>query len=84
MNNVTAALKDIPEWQKVGVLLGIKWSKIKEIMGHNHDPWVCKADLIDYWLESDLQASWEKFALALEEMEKMVDAEKVRTTYCSN
>lgn len=86
MKNLMAALNDVPEWEELGIELGIEWFKMKEIKkNRNHcEPRLCKADLLDHWLENDLQASWERLASALDNMGKKVVAQRIRATYCCN
>lgn len=68
-----------------GLKLDIKWSKIKEIARnryHKH-PHLCMADLLDFWLGHDLEASWERVTTALEDMNMTRLAVEVREAYCS-
>lgn len=86
VNNLISLLKDVSaEWERVGLELGVKWSKIKQIAkSRNHaDPQLCMADLLDYWLRNDRDVSWEKVASALDEIEIRDVALKIRKTYCS-
>ena len=86
VNTLTSILKDASaEWEKLGLELGVKWSKIKQIAeSRNHaDPLLCMADLLHCWLRSDCDASWEKVASALDEIEVRDVALKIRKTYCS-
>lgn len=51
----------------------------------NHrDPHLCMADLMEHWLSSDLEASWEKVANALDEMDLRDVAVKIRKAYRSS
>ena len=86
VNTLTSILKDVSaEWEKLGLELGVKWSKIKQIArSRNHaDPQLCMADLLDCWLRSGCDASWEKVASALDEIEIRDVALMIRKTYCS-
>lgn len=60
-------LNALVEWEDLGTELGIKSSKIREI-DRNRKGVVgrCRYDLIDYWLSSDRNASWEKLIEALQ------------------
>ena len=81
VNALIEILKDtFSDWERLGIELGIKYSKIKEIdKRHRGDPCLCMADLLQHWLESDLEeASWEKMAITLDQIDKRDIAKKIR------
>lgn len=75
------SLKDaLSDWERLGLELGIKYPKIKEIK-RSHRPeelYLCMADLLQHWMGSDTDASWEKMAITLDEMDKRDIAMKIR------
>lgn len=85
MKNLTIALKDVVDWETLGLYLDVEMSTIETIArDRNHrDPHLCKMDLLNHWLRNDPDPSWEKVAAALDEMERQGVAEKIRRTYCS-
>ena len=86
MKNLTNALVDVSDWETLGIQLGVKKSKVKEIgIDRNYrSPHLSKIDVLDFWLRNDLVASWEKLAIALDAMDEREAARVVRTTYCSS
>ena len=85
MKNLSGALKDVSDWETLGVRLGVRMPRIREIsVKRNRDPHFCKMDLLDHWLTTDLAVSWEKVAIALDEMDFQKIAEEIRTVYCSS
>ena len=84
MRNLTRALRNVTDWETLGIWLGVEKSKIDEIaQRRSRDPHHCKMDLLAYWLDSTPDASWEGVATVLEEMGMQRVAEEVRTDYCS-
>ena len=80
------ALLMVSDWEMLGVRLGINAAKIEEI-ANSHDPThtlLCKRDLLEYWIRSDLDVTWERVATALDEMGMKNDARELRTTYCTS
>ena len=73
---------DVPEWEPVGVNLGISATKLSEIKANrmNNGP-LCKISMADTWLRSDVNATWEKLAQALESTGNKEQAERIRNQY---
>ena len=67
MRNITNELVDVAEWEPVGLNLGLSAAKLAEIKSSrmNNAP-LCKISMADAWLRSDVHATWEKLAEALE------------------
>ena len=87
MKNLIKVLNEVcSDWETLGVKLDVKWSKIKEIAkSRSHrEPHLCLADLMDFWLGNDVDASWERVATALEEMGKVDLARGIRRAHCSS
>ena len=85
LRDLTGALKEVADWETLGVRLGVSASKSDEIARNRsyRDPHLCKKDLLNHWLENDADPTWEKVAIALEEMDMRNAARKIRTAYCS-
>ena len=83
VRNVTGALREVSDWEALGVRLGVGVAKMREIgRSRNYrDPHLCLADLVAHWLGSDVEASWERVASALEEMGWQVEARDIRTAH---
>ena len=78
------ALNKVPNWEMLGCKLDVKEYKIKEIaVGRNYrEPSLCKMDLLYYWLRNDVEASWERVAEALDDMDEKAVASEIRAAYC--
>jgi len=63
-------LKEVSEWESLGAFLGVKKYKLNDIQVERRGKLsLCKMDLFDQWLRSDVNASWEMVARALESMD---------------
>ena len=82
MKNITNELVDVPEWEPVGVFLGISSARLAEIRASrmNNGP-LCKISMADTWLRGHVDACWEKLAEALESSGNADPAERVRDRY---
>lgn len=82
MRNITNELVDVIDWESVGLELGISATKLHEIRANrmNNGP-LCKISMADTWLRSDVNASWEKLADALDETNNSVQADAIRNKY---
>ena len=82
MRNITNELVDVLEWEPVGIELGISATKLHEIRANrmNNGP-LCKISMADTWLRSDVNATWEKLAKALDDTNNLVQADAIRNKY---
>jgi hypothetical protein len=69
VKNLSNVLVEVMEWDQLGINLDLKPFKLKEI-GKNKpgDIAGCRLALIDLWLRSDINASWQKLTEALEKL----------------
>lgn len=75
-------LKDGPGWFKLGIKLGITYSKLKEIeQSHRGDVERCKIEMLAFWQQTDVKASLKKLTTALEHLEWQTLAQKLRMKY---
>ena len=83
VNTLTSILKGVSEWEMFGLELGVEWAKIKaiRIIRRDMNPHLCMADLLDHWLEHNLEASWEGVITALEEIGMACLARDIREKY---
>lgn len=78
------ALEDLVNWHKLGLVLGIRKAKLDTIrldfdrFGQTRQ----KEEMIDLWLRSDSQASWDKLCTALENVDEGTMAAQIRAKYC--
>ena len=75
-------LADVADWEPVGLELGISSTRLQEIRANRMNQGsLCKISMADTWLRSDVNASWEKLANALDATRNSTQADLVRSTY---
>ena len=86
VKNLTNALRAVSDWKMLGIQLGVKMQQISDIHYRNRDGGLnlCKADLLNHWLTNEPKPSWEKVAMALDEMDMTDVTREIRTAYCSS
>ena len=67
LKNLTNALSEVDSWQALGVQLDINYHKLKEF-GSLPTIEERKLAMLQFWLDTDLQASWEKLLCGLKKM----------------
>ena len=61
--------KEVRNWFSLGVQLGIETNYLKQIeRNYAWDPERCKIEVVEIWLRIDPEATWSKFAQAVEDM----------------
>ena len=58
-------MAEVGNWVSVGSELGVPVSKLKEIIQQSSTEREKSLALVDYWVNTDPDASWEKLAVAL-------------------
>ena len=82
MHNITKELVEVLDWESVGLELGISYTKLQEIQANRmNNGALCKISMADTWLRSDMNASWEKLADALDETGNSRLANTIRNKY---
>ena len=82
MRNIVRAIREVLNWSDVGTALGVKPYKLEEIrINRRGEVQECKFSLIDHWLRTDVDASWEKLASALDEANQDICAGQIRRQY---
>ena len=78
-------LKEVKSWYMFGVALDIPVSELKAIQSSNPQDGVERwlADMFDYWLKSNTDASWKKIVQVLEDTEQHALAARVKQKYVS-
>ena len=82
LKNLINGLRDVPEWERLGIQLDISYYKLQAIAKDHH--WItedCKQAMLHHWLEADTKASWEKLLLALRNMQLNRVAEEIKKKY---
>ena len=73
------ALKKVENWFLFGVNLGVPVSQLKKIeSNYPKDSDRCKLELLQYWLDSTLDSSWNKIVQALEKDDQLTLAAQIK------
>ena len=76
------ALKKLEKWLTFGVLLGVPLSQLRKIeLNHQKDSNRCKLELLQYWLDSTLDPTWNEIVQALEETDQLALAAQIKHDY---
>jgi len=83
IKTLTHELKDVTaDWFQLGVQLGVKPAKLQQIRqdcsGKTEQ---CHTEMLNCWLQGDLEASWGKVVEALQRRDHLVLAEKLQRMY---
>ena len=76
-------LKEVDDWYLLGAYLSVPVYKLNEIQSTSEHRGVerCKLDMLQYWLNTTMTASWRDIARALEQMDKLTLAAKLKRKY---
>lgn len=77
---VTLAIKAVVNWQGLGLHLGLK-PELLEFIAQNYAPELQKQMMVIKWLQSDVEATWEKLAGALEKIDMDKVAASIRERF---
>ena len=78
------ALKDFDDWFVFGAFLGVPVKQLRKIeSSHLRGDFLdrCKIDMLQYWLDNNVNASWKDVARALEQIDQLVLATAVKHKY---
>ena len=73
-------LKEVDDWYLFGAYLGVPVYKLNEIQSTSEHRGVerCKLDMLQYWFNTTMTTSWKDIARALEQMDKLTLAAKLK------
>ena len=74
-------LKEVTEWQSLGLNLGLGMAAIKEIEQDHQDMARRRMETLDRWVRKEAKASWVMVIEALEKMSELRLASKLREKY---
>ena len=76
-------VKDFDNWFLFGVFLGVPVKQLKKIESSYRQGELerCKIDMLQYWLDNNVSASWKDVARALEQTDQPVLATTVKHKY---
>ena len=84
MNEVFPLLKEVTEWEELGLHLGLSMAAIMEIRSIPGGVGEKRIVMMSKWLHSDLEATWNKLAKALLKMNYKVLSTQIRKKFCSS
>ena len=65
MHNVVPEISEIVDWIQLGLQLGLKLPRLREIQANYHTVEECRVNMIHWWLISTEEPTWEKLASAI-------------------
>ena len=75
-------LKEVDDWYLFGAYLGVPVYKLNEIQSeHRGIVERCKLNMLQYWLNTTMTASWRDIARAVEQMDRLTLAAKLKRKY---
>ena len=78
-------LKDVDNWFVFGIFLGVPEKQLQKIESTHRGEiaWIerCKIDMLQYWLDNNVTASWKDVVQALKQTDQLVLAETVKQKY---
>ena len=84
MNEVFPLLKEVTEWEELGLHLGLSLAAIMEIRSIPGGVGEKRIVMMSKWLQSDLEATWDKLAKALLKLNYKVLSTQIRKKFCSS
>ena len=75
-------LKEVAEWQTLGLYLGLSMTEIKEIEQDYSDAARRRMAMLDKWTRKENSPTWLKVIEALEHMSEVRLANQLRNKYC--
>ena len=81
LKNLTNALREVDDWQDLGIQLDIKYHELQKFVSEHQKTEERKRAMLQFWLDRDTQASWEKVISALSEMKLNRVAEEIKRKY---
>ena len=76
-------LKKVEKWFVFGIFLDVPVDQLEKIKSSHHqrDLERCKIDMLRYWLDNNVSASWKNVVQALKQTDQLVLAATVKQTY---
>ena len=81
LKNLTNALREVDDWQDLGIQLDIKYHELQKFVSEHQKTEERKRAMLQFWLDRDTQASWKKVISALSEMKLNRVAEEIKRKY---
>ena len=83
VNVLLKELKEVDDWYMLGTYLDVPVCELDKIQStHTHEGVErCKLQMLRYWLNNSMNASWRDLAEALEHLKMLTLAEKLKSKY---
>ena len=81
LKNLTNVLREVDDWEDLGIQLDIEYHELQKFISEHQKTEKRKRAMLQFWLDHDTQASWEKVISALSEMKLNRVAEEIKRKY---
>ena len=81
LKNLTNALREVDDWEDLGIQLDIQYHELQKFVSEHQKTEERKRAMLQFWLDHDTKASWEKVISALSEMKLNRVAEEIKRKY---
>ena len=81
LKNLTNALREVDDWEDLGIQLDIQYHELQKFVSEHQKMEERKRAMLQFWLDHDTKASWEKVISALFEMKLNRMAEEIKRKY---
>ena len=81
VQNLLEELKEVDDWYLLGAYLGVPVYKLNEIQSEQRRVERCKLNMLQYWLNTTMTASWRDIARAVEQMNRLTLAANLKRKY---
>ena len=81
LKNLTNALHEVDDWEDLGIQLDIQYHELQKFVSEHQKTEERKRAMLQFWLDHETKASWEKVISALSEMKLNRVAEEIKRKY---
>ena len=74
-------LKEVTDWYMLGAYLNVPVHELKKIEKKHDEVERCKLEMLEYWRNSTITASWKDIARALEQLNMLKLAARLKSQY---
>ena len=81
LKHLTNALREVDDWEDLGIQLDIQYHELQKFVSEHQKTEERKRAMLQFWLDHDTKASWNKVISALSEMKLNRVAEEIKRKY---
>ena len=81
LKNLINSLHEVDDWQGLGICLDIEYCELQKIAKDHRTVEECKYAMLQFWLNKDIQVSWETLLVSLDKMNLKRVAENIKREY---